>query len=135
MQGTESDELGAAAGGPRDPILLPQTIERRQALPEFFDVLTHGAVLPPERSVGGGRQHSQARMVGEEKFFSETQGPENLQNRSQPKQRPSFVIGLIAARQPVSYASERFAEKRKGRLGVVQPVGLGGGVWRDRARD
>ena len=34
-----------------------------------------------------------------------------------------MVIGRIAARQPVSYASERFAEKGKGRLGVVQAVG------------
>jgi hypothetical protein len=85
VQGTESDELGAVAGGPGDPILLPQIIEQQQALPEFFDVLAHGAVLPLEPSVGGGRQHSQARMVGEENFFSETQGPENLQNRSQPR--------------------------------------------------
>ena len=33
------------------------------------------------------------------------------------------MIGWIAARQPVSDASERLVEKRKGRLGVVQPVG------------
>jgi hypothetical protein len=85
MQRTESDELRAVAGGPGDPILLPQIIEQRQALSEFFDVLAHGAVLPPEPSLGGRRQHSQARMVGEEIFFSETQGPENLQNRSQPR--------------------------------------------------
>ena len=62
-------------------------------------------------------------MVGEEKFFSETQGPENLQNRSHPGQRSRLVISRIAARQPVSHASERLVEKRKGRLGVVQPVG------------
>ena len=62
-------------------------------------------------------------MVGEEKFFSETQGPENLQNRSHPGHRPSFVIGWITRRQPVSHASERFTEKGKGRLGMVQPVG------------
>jgi hypothetical protein len=61
-------------------------------------------------------------MVGGE-IFSATQGPENLQNRSQPRQRSSLVIGLIAASQPVSHTSERLAEKRKGRLGVVQPVG------------
>ena len=33
------------------------------------------------------------------------------------------MIGLIAARQPMSDASERLVKKRKGRLGVVQPVG------------
>ena len=122
VQGTESDELGAATGGPGDPILLPQIIEQRQMLFQFFDVLAHGAVLPLEAKVGEGGEHSQARMVGGE-IFSATQGPENLQNRSQPRQRPSFVIGLIAASQPVSHTSERLAEKRKGRLGVVQPVG------------
>ena len=77
MQGTESDELGAAAGRTRDPMLLPQIIEQRQALSEFFDVLTHGTVLPLDANVGEGGQHSQARMVGGE-IFSETQGPENL---------------------------------------------------------
>ena len=33
-------------------------------------------------------------MVGEE-IFSEPQGPENLQNRSQPRQRPSLRIGRV----------------------------------------
>jgi hypothetical protein len=65
------------AGRTRDPMLLSQIIEQRQALSEFFDVLTHGTVLPLEPSVGGRRQYSQARMVGGE-IFSETQGPENL---------------------------------------------------------
>jgi hypothetical protein len=66
---------------PSGPILLPQIIEQRQALFEFFDVLAHGAVWSPETSVGEGGQHSQARMVGARKNFSETQGPEDLQNR------------------------------------------------------
>jgi len=46
MQRTESDELGAMTSGPEDPVLLPQIIEQRQALFEFFEVLAHGAVLP-----------------------------------------------------------------------------------------
>ena len=33
------------------------------------------------------------------------------------------MIGLIHVRQPMSHASERSAEKRKGRLGAVQSVG------------
>jgi hypothetical protein len=61
-------------------------------------------------------------MVGGE-IFSEPQGPENLQNRSQPGQRPSLVIGGIATRQPVSHAGERLVEKGKCRLGAVQAVG------------
>jgi hypothetical protein len=44
MQGTESDELVAVSGGPGDPILLPQKIEQRKTLFQFFDVLAHGAV-------------------------------------------------------------------------------------------
>ena len=60
-------------------------------------------------------------VVGE--IFSETQGPENLQNRSQLRQKPRLVIGWITARQPVSYGGERLMEKGKCRLGAVQAVG------------
>jgi hypothetical protein len=84
VQGTEPEELGAVSGGPGDPILLPQIIKQRKTLFQFFDVLAHNAVLPLEANVREGGQHSQARMVGGE-IFSETQGPENLQNRSQPR--------------------------------------------------
>ncbi len=130
MQGTKSDELGAVSGGPGGPMLLPQIIEQRKALFQFFDVLAHDAVLPLEVNVGEGRQHSQARMVGKGKF-SDTQGPEDLQNRTQPRQRPSLVIGRITARPPWSHASERLAEKGKGRLGTVQaarPATKRGGI-------
>src|SRR5262252_4513149 len=45
VQGTEADELGAVASRPGNPVLLlPQIIEQRQALLEFFEVLAHGAV-------------------------------------------------------------------------------------------
>ncbi len=118
MQGTESDELVAVSGGPGDPILLPQIIEQRKALFQFFEVLAHDAVLPREASVGDCGQHFQARMVGGE-IFSEPQGPENLQNRSQPGQRPSLVIGWITRRQPVSDTLECLLEKGKSRLGAV----------------
>jgi len=43
VQGTESDELGAVSGRPSDPILLPEIIEQRKMLFQFFDVLAHGA--------------------------------------------------------------------------------------------
>ena len=122
MKGTESDELGAESDRSGDPMLLPQIIEQRKALFQFFDILAHGAVLPLEANVGEGGQHSQARMVGGE-MFSETQGPENLQNRSQPRQRLSLRIGRITARQPVSHAGERLAKKRNGWLRAVQSVG------------
>ncbi len=81
VQRTESDELGAVTDRPGGPMLLPQIIEQRQALFEFFDILVHGAVLPPETSVGEGRQPFQGTMVGGN-IFLETQGPEDLQNRS-----------------------------------------------------
>jgi hypothetical protein len=64
-------------------------------------------------------------------LFSETQGPENLQNRSQPRQSPSFAIGRVAVRQPVRDAGERLTEKRKGRLRAVQaarPAAERGGI-------
>jgi hypothetical protein len=118
MQGTESDELGAVSGGPGDPILLPQIIEQRKTLFQFFDALAHGAVSPLEANVGEGRQHFQARMVGGE-IFSETQGPKNLQNRNQRTQRLSLVIGWITKRQPVSDTRECLPEKGKSRLGAV----------------
>ena len=66
MQGTESDELGAVTSRLGDPVLLPQIIEQRKALFEFFDILVHGAVLPPETSVGEGHQPFQGTRVGEE---------------------------------------------------------------------
>jgi hypothetical protein len=74
--------------------------------------------LPLEANVGEGGLHSQARMVGEE-IFSEPQGPEELQNRGQPRQRPSLMIGRIATRQPVTDAGECLAEKGKSRLGAI----------------
>jgi hypothetical protein len=69
-------------------------------------------------------------MVGGE-IFSDTQGPENLQNRSQPTPRLSLRIGRITARQPLSHAGERLAEKGKSRLGAVQaarPATKRGGI-------
>ena len=66
MQRTESNELGAASDRPGGPTLLPQIIEQRQTLFEFFDILAHGAVFPLDANVGEGDQLSQARMVGGE---------------------------------------------------------------------
>ena len=105
------------------PVLLPQIIEQRLALFEFFDVLAHGAFSVRKPSVGEGRQHSQARMVGGRRYFSETQGRrENLHNRNQPRQKPSLVIGLITACQPVTHAGKRLAQKGRGQLGALQTV-------------
>src|SRR5215467_1270387 len=69
VQRTESNELEAMTRRPGDPILLPQVIEQRQALLDFFQVLDHGAIGPPETSVGEGHQRSQARMVGARNFL------------------------------------------------------------------
>ena len=61
-------------------------------------------------------------MVGRE-IFSATPGPENLQNRSQPRPRLSFLIRRNTRRQPVSDAEERLAEKGNSRVETVQSVG------------
>src|SRR5207247_8713105 len=68
MQGTKSDELGAVSDGPGGPMLLPQIIEQRKALFQFFDVLAHDPVLPLAANVGEGRQHSQESRVGKGKL-------------------------------------------------------------------
>ncbi len=44
VQRTESNELGGVTRRPGGPILLPQVIEQRQALFDFFQVLAHGAI-------------------------------------------------------------------------------------------
>ena len=59
-------------------------------------------------------------MVGATENFSATQGPENLQNRNQPRQRPGRGIGRIPTRYPVSNAGERLADKRKSWLRTIQ---------------
>src|SRR6516165_962092 len=43
VQGTDSDELRSMASRPGNPVLLPQIIEQRKALFEFFEVLAHVA--------------------------------------------------------------------------------------------
>jgi len=41
MQGTEFDDLRAARDRPGGPTLLPQIVEQRKALFQFFDILAH----------------------------------------------------------------------------------------------
>jgi len=65
-------------------------------------------------------------MVGGRKFFSETQGPENPQNRIQARQQPSFVI-YVTTPQPVSNASQRLAQERKSQLRAIQGRSTSGG--------
>lgn len=82
-----------------------------------------------ETSVEEGRRDSQARMVGEREMISETEGPEDLQNRSQPRQR--FLVRLIVACQPLSGAGECLTQEGAGRLRRVQAIGPaaeGGGI-------
>ena len=75
VQRTESDELGALTGGPAAPILLPQIIEQRKTLFEFFQILAHGAVL----ASGDERRRRSAAIPrqgwwGEEKFSQRRRG-------------------------------------------------------------
>ena len=75
-------------------------------------------------------------MVDGRKILSKPEGPEDLQNRSQPRQGPDVGISLAAPGQPMSDASERLAKKGASRLGGVQAVGpaaerggIGHAVW------
>jgi hypothetical protein len=68
-------------------------------------------------------------MVGAGKNFSATEGPEDLQNRSQPRQ--GLGIRLIAGRQPMSDAGQCMTQKGSRRLGGVQaasPAAERGGI-------
>jgi hypothetical protein len=70
-------------------------------------------------------------MVGARENFSKTQGPEHLQNPSQPRQRPSLEVGLIVVRQPMSEAGQRLAQKGRSGLRRIQaagPAAEGGGI-------
>ena len=74
-------------------------------------MLVHGAVLPPETSLGEGRQPFQGTRVGEN-VFSETQGPKDL---PEPKSTPKTKLRDLPD-EPVP-ANERsgqgFGIKRK----------------------
>ena len=68
-------------------------------------------------------------MVGQGEFLSETEGPEDLQNRSQPGER--LVSRRVVACQPMSGAGEYLAQEGSSRLCRVQAVGPaaeGGGI-------
>ena len=54
-------------------------------------------------------------------IFSETQGPKDLQNRSQPRQ--SFVTRLVGECQPMSDAGEGLTQKGSRWLGGIQALG------------
>src|SRR5437867_6929496 len=133
VQRTKSDELAAVTGRSTGPILLPQIVEQRQALFEFFDILAHGVVLPPEANVEEGRRHSQARMVGHWKFLSDARAKEfaeleSAQTKAQLRDRLD----------PHALASERreraFGGERKGPAGSGPGRATNGGAWRNRAR-
>jgi hypothetical protein len=85
VQRAESDELGVVTGRPGGPILPSQIIEQRQALFEFFEVLTQGRVFASRDE----RRRTPATFPGKDgrrrENFSATEGPEDLQNRSQPR--------------------------------------------------
>ena len=85
VQGTESHELGALTRQPAGPILLSQVIEQRKSLFELFEILAHGAVFASGDEPKRKGAAFPGKDGGETENFSETQRPENLQNRSQPR--------------------------------------------------
>ena len=71
-----------------------------------------------------------------ERNFLETQGPKDLQNRSQRGQWTGFGIARIATCQPMSEVGEGVAQEGSCRLGDVQAVGppaerggIGDAIW------
>src|SRR2546425_12318108 len=72
VQRTESDELGTVTGRPTGPILLPQIVEQRQALFEFFDILAHGVVGLRRRTLEEGRPAFPGKDGGRRENFSAT---------------------------------------------------------------
>ena len=132
MQWTESNELGAESDRPGGPTLLPQIIEQRQTLFQFFDILAHGAVFPLEANVGEGGQHFQARMVGRREFLRaagarEFAKPESAKSKAQLPDRSDH-------RAPTTEPCGRaFGGERKEPVGSGPGRGPSGGVWKDRA--
>ena len=64
-------------------------------------------------------------------FFSQTQGPENLHDRTYPSQRSRFIKNLMTANQPVSHAGDGLVEKEMRWRGAVQtarPAAHSGGI-------
>jgi hypothetical protein len=84
VPGTEPHELGPLTRWPASPILLSQEIEQRKSSFELFEILAHGAVF----ASGHEPKRKGAAFLGKDgggiENLSETERPENLQNRSQP---------------------------------------------------
>ena len=133
MQWTESNELGAESDRSGGPTLLPQIIEQRKALFQFFDILAHGAVFPLEANVGEGGQHFQARMVGRRKFLRAARAKEFAKPESA---KAKAQLGDRRDRHaPASESCRRAFGGKKRWLAERGPVrGPSGGVWKDRAR-
>jgi len=88
VQGTESDELGAMTSRPEDPVLLPQIIEQRKALFEFFEILAHGAFASGSEGRGRGSAFP-GKDGGWKNFLSNAKArgfaePESAKTKAQP---------------------------------------------------
>lgn len=131
MQWAESNELGPESDRPGGPTLLPQIIEQRQTLFQFFDILAHGAVFPLEARVGRDGQHSQARMVGRRKFLRAARAKEFAESES--AKRKAQLPDRSEHRAPTTEPCGRaFGGERKEPVGSGLGRGPSGGVWKDR---
>ncbi len=85
VQRTESHQLAFVTHRPAGPILLLQVLQQGQALFGFFEVLAHGVVWAP----GGEPKTKFVSFPGKDggriENVSQTQRPEDLQNRSQTR--------------------------------------------------
>ena len=136
VQRTESDELGGAvtcrAGV---PVLLPQIIEQRLALFEFFDVLPHGAFRPEterrRRSPAfpgedGGWEKIVLRDAGATREFAQS---ESAKTKAKLGDRPDHCVSASDSR------GQAFGAERKRPAGSAPNRSTNGGVWKGRARD
>jgi hypothetical protein len=122
------------ADGTRDPILLPQIIEQRQALSEFFDVLTHGAVF----ASGAERRRKPSTFPGKDG------GLRNFLRDARAREFAELELAKIKVRlrdrpdrrAPTSERRERaFDGEKKGPVGSGPARGPSGEAWKDRACD
>jgi len=133
VQGTESDELGARTCASAAPVPLPQIIEQRKTLFQFFQILAQGGRL----AFGDQRRRGPTLLPGKDgggrKNSLRDGGARGL---AEPESAKAELRDL-----PDCGASANEQGGRVSGAGRNEPVALGpgrgpsGGAWRDRGCD